>query len=94
MEIEIKRYKKAKRIIYNPRYNDWNIEPEYTLQNVRVYGKSKSGKSYIVDSYGKKKFSVLKSNIYFNKKDFEEKKDKIQGFLLLESQKKYLLDLF
>lgn len=88
------KYQKAKRIIYNSSSNDFNDEPEYKLQKVRVYGESKSGKSYIIDSYGNKKFSCNKSNIFFNKTDFEQKMDKIQGFLLLENQKKYLLNMF
>lgn len=33
---------KARRIIYNPHANDWNDEPEYKLQKVRVYGESNS----------------------------------------------------
>ena len=86
-------YRKAKRIIYNPSSNDWNDEPEYKLQKVRVYGESISKKSYIVDSYGKKKFSCHKSQIFFNKKDFEDKKNNILGFSLTENQKQYLFNL-
>ena len=40
---------KAKRIIVNPSSNDWNDEPEYKLQKIRIYGESKSMKSYIID---------------------------------------------
>lgn len=83
-------YKKARRIIYNPSSNDFNDEPEYKLQKVRVYGESKSKKSYIIDSYGNKKFSCHKSQIFFNKDDFLEKKDNIEQFKLNEFEKQYL----
>jgi len=83
-------YRKARRIIYNPSSNDFNDEPEYKLQKVRVYGESKSKKSYIIDSYGNKKFSCHKSQIFFNKDDFLEKKDNIEQFKLNEFEKKYL----
>lgn len=83
-------YRKARRIIYNPSSNDFNDEPEYKLQKVRVYGESKSKKSYIIDSYGNKKFSCHKSQIFFNKDDFLEKKDNIEQFKLNEIEKQYL----
>ena len=51
------KYIKARRIIVNLSSNDWNNEPEYKLQKVRIYGESKSRKSYIIDSYGKVKFA-------------------------------------
>lgn len=87
-------YKKARRIIYNSASNDWNNEPEYKLQKVRVYGESKSKKSYIIDSYGNKKFYCHKSNVFFNKEDFKNKVNNIVGFNLMESQKEYLLNIF
>lgn len=83
-------YKKARRIINNTGANDWNDEPEYKLQKIRVYGESNSKKSYIVDSYGKK-FTCHKSNVFFNKEDFINKMDNIAGFRLSEQEKKYLL---
>lgn len=52
------------------------------------------GKSYIIDSYGNKKFSCDKTQIFFNKKDFEEKMDNIQGFKLTKYEKDYLLKQF
>ncbi len=85
---------KAKRIIVNPSSNDWNDEPEYKLQKIRVYGESKSMKSYIIDSYGSKKFSCLKTQVFLNKKDIEEKIDNIDGFKLTENAKQYLLNSF
>lgn len=87
-------YKKAKRIIYNPSSNDWNNEPEYKLQKIRVYGESKSKKSYIIDSYGNKKFVCHKSNVFFDKEDFKRKMNNILGFHLLDNEKEYLLKLF
>lgn len=87
-------YRKAKRIIYNKASNDWNDEPDYKLQKVRVYGESKSKKSYIIDSYGNKKFSCHKSNVFFNKQDLQDKIDNITGFNLLENEKQYLLKIF
>ena len=85
---------KARRIIVNVHSNYWNNEPEYKLQKVRIYGESKTGKSYIVDSYGNFKFICHKSRIFLNKDDFNEKKDNILGFNLLENEKKYLESLF
>ena len=87
-------YKKARRIIFNSASNDWNNEPEYKLQKVRVYGESKSKKSYIIDSYGNKKFSCHKSNVFFNKEDFKNKMNNLVGFNLTQSQKEYLLNIF
>lgn len=52
------------------------------------------GKSYIVDSYGSKKFSCNKTQVFFNKKDFEEKMNNIQGFDLTNFEKQYLLEQF
>lgn len=83
-------YRKARRIIYNSSSNDFNDEPEYKLQKVRVYGESKNKKTYIIDSYGNKKFSCHKSQIFFNKDDFLEKKDNIEQFKLNEFAKQYL----
>lgn len=88
------KYIKARRIIVNLSSNDWNNEPEYKLQKVRIYGESKSRKSYIIDSYGKVKFACHKSQIFLNKKDFEEKMDNIQGFKLSDFEKQYLLKQF
>lgn len=90
----MEKYKKARRIIINRSANDWNNEPEYKLQKVRVYGESNSKKSYIIDSYGNKKFSCIKSQIFFNKEDFKNKMDNIEGFNLAEYEKEYLLNLF
>lgn len=85
---------KARRIIYNRSANDWNDEPEYKLQKIRIYGESNSKKSYIIDSYGSKMFRCLKSQIFFNKKDFEEKMNNIEGFKLTDYEKDYLLKQF
>ena len=41
MENENKKLRKARRIIVNKSSNDWNDEPEYKLQKVRVYGENK-----------------------------------------------------
>ena len=81
---------KALRIIYNMASNDWNNEPEYKLQKIRIYGESKSKKSYIIDSYGNRKFACHKSQVFLNKEDFNSKKDNIEGFNLTNSQKEYL----
>lgn len=85
---------KAKRIIYNKSSNDWNDEAEYKLQKIRIYGENKKGTSCIVDSYGKFKFICHKSQIFLNKKDFNNKKDNILTFNLSENEKKYLESLF
>ena len=85
---------KARRILYNRASNDWNNEPEYKLQKIRIYGENKNGKSYIIDSYGNFKFACHKSQIFLSKEDFNKKMDNILGFNLLESQKKYLANLF
>lgn len=85
---------KAKRIIYNPSSNDFNNEPEYKLQKVRIYGESISKKSYIIDSYGNKKFSCLKEQVFLNKEDLKNKIDNIHGFRLTKSEKEYLLNQF
>lgn len=87
-------YIKAKRIIYNQSSNDFNDEPEYKLQKVRVYGESNSKKSYVVDSYGNKKFTCHKSNIFFNKEDFKEKMNNILNFNLTKFEQEYLLKQF
>lgn len=88
------RYIKAKRIIYNPSSNDFNNEPEYKLQKVRIYGESISKKSYIIDSYGSKKFSCSKEQVFLNKEDLKNKIDNIRGFRLTENEKEYLLNQF
>ena len=90
----MEKYMKAKRIIYNSASNDWNDEPEYKLQKVRIWGKSKSGKSYIIDSYGARRFACNKNEVFLNKKDFEEKINKPLKFNLTENQKQYLLNIF
>ena len=87
-------YIKAKRIIFNSSSNDWNNEPEYKLQKVRIYGETQSGKCYVIDSYGSKKFSCNKSQIFLNKQDFEEKMNNIQNFKLTEYEQNYLLKQF
>ena len=87
-------YIKAKRIIYNQSSNDFNDEPEYKLQKVRVYGESNSKKSYVIDSYGNKKFTCHKSNIFFNKEDFKEKMNNILNFNLTKFEQEYLLKQF
>lgn len=38
----MEKYIKARRIIYNHNANDWNNEPEYKLQKIRIYGESNS----------------------------------------------------
>ena len=87
-------YIKARRIIYNQSSNDFNDEPEYKLQKVRVYGESNSKKSYVVDSYGNKEFTCHKSNIFFNKEDFKEKMNNILNFNLTKFEQEYLLKQF
>lgn len=87
-------YIKAKRIIFNSSSNDWNNEPEYKLQKVRIYGETQSGKCYVIDSYGSQKFSCNKSQIFLNKQDFEEKMNNIQNFKLTEYEQNYLLKQF
>ena len=93
-ENEYKKYDNvtsAKRIIVNPSSNDFNNEPEYKLQKVRIYGETKTGKSYIVDSYGKFKFKVLKSEIFLDLEDMKNKIDNIERFKLSGFEKAYLL---
>lgn len=90
----MKKFIKAKRIIINQSSNDWNDESEYKLQKIRIYGESKSMKSYIIDSYGSKKFNCLKTQVFLNKKDMERKIDNIEGFRLTENEKQYLLNSF
>lgn len=85
---------KARRIIVNMSSNDWNDEPEYKLQKVRIYGETKSKKSYVIDSYGNRKFSCHKSNVFLNKDDFVNKMDNIDRFKLMEYDKQYLLKQF
>lgn len=84
---------KAKRIIYNNSSNEWNNEPEYKLQKVRIYGETQKG-NYVIDSYGKFKFSCNKSQVFLNKQDFENKMNNIQGFKLTDFEKEYLLKQF
>ena len=81
----------AKRIIVNKSSTDFNNEPEYKLQKVRIYGETKTGKSYIVDSYGKFKFKVLKLEVFLNLEDMKSKIDNIQNFNLTDYEKEYLL---
>lgn len=52
------------------------------------------GKSYIVDSYDKYKFTCNKTQVFLNKKDFEEKMDNIENFKLTDFEKQYLLKQF
>lgn len=92
--IEYPIYIKAKRIIYNKASNDWNDEPIYKLQKVRIYGETKGGKNYMIDSYGNFKFTCNKNEIFLNKKDYEEKINKITRYKLTESEKEYLLKQF
>lgn len=92
--IQYPNYIKAKRIIYNRSSNDWNDEPEYKLQKVRIYGETQNKKSYVIDSYGRFKFSCNKSQIFLNKQDFKEKMNSIQNFKLLDYEQKYLLNQF
>lgn len=89
-----KKFIKARRIIYNRSANDWNDEPEYKLQKIRIYGESNSKRSYIIDSYGNKKFSCIKSQVFLNRKDFEEKMNNIEGFKLTDYERDYLLKQF
>lgn len=84
--------KKARRIIYNKAFNDFNNEPEYKLQKVRIYDEDKE--KYVVDSYGKFKFKCDKTQIFLNKEDFKRKMNNIKDFKLLESEKQYLLEQF
>ena len=92
--IEYPIYIKAKRIIYNKSSNDWNDEPEYKLQKVRIYGKTKSNKNYVIDSYGNFKFICNKNEVFLDKIDFEEKANKITGYNLTKSEKEFLLNQF
>ncbi len=82
---------KARRIIVNKSSNDWNNEAEYKLQKVRIYGETQSGKCYVIDSYGKFKFSCNKTQIFLNKADFKSKMNDIQDFNLTDYEKQYLL---
>lgn len=91
---EYPRYIKARRIIYNRSSNDWNDEPEYKLQKVRIYGETQTGKCYVIDSYGKFKFACNKSQIFLNKDDFKNKMNNIQNFKLTEFEQNYLLKQF
>ncbi len=84
----------AKRIIVNKSSNDFNDESEYKLQKVRIYGETKTGKSYIVDSYGKFKFKVLKSQVFLSIEDMKNKIDNIQNFNLQDYEKEYLLKYY
>ena len=96
-ENSYKKYDKviyAKRIIINKSSNDFNDEPEYKLQKIRIYGETKTGKSYIVDSYGKFKFKVIKSQVFLNLEDMKNKMDNIQNFNLQDYEKEYLLKQF
>lgn len=88
------RYRKGRRIIYNHSSNDWNDEPEYKLQKVRIYGETQSRKCYVIDSYGNFKFACNKTQVFLNKEDFENKMNNIQDFKLTESEKNYLLKQF
>lgn len=88
------KYIKGRRIIYNSSANDWNNEPEYKLQKIRIYGESNSKKSYIIDSYGNKKFSCNKTQVFFNKEDFEKKMDNIESYNLTDFEKQYLIKQF
>lgn len=90
----MQKFIKARRIIYNPSANDFNNEPEYKLQKIRIYGESNSGKSYIIDSYGRHKFSCNKTQVFLDKQDFINKKDNIFMFDLNDYEKEYLLNQF
>lgn len=90
----MQKFIKAKRIIVNSSANDWNDEPEYKLQKVRIYGETKSKKSYVIDSYGSKKFNCLKTQVFLNKEDMKRKIDDIEGYRLTENEKQYLLNIF
>lgn len=52
------------------------------------------GKSYIVDSYDKYKFTCNKTQVFFNKQDFINKQDNIFMFDLMDYEKQYLLKQF
>lgn len=82
---------KGKRIIYNRASNDFNNEPDYKLQRVKIHGELNN--SYIVDTGGKK-FACDKSQIFLNKSDFENKMDNIKGFKLTTFEKEYLIKQF
>lgn len=81
---------KAKRIIYNQSSNDFNNE--YKLQKVRIY--EETDKNYIIDSYGKFKFSCNKTQVFLDKEDFKNKMNNIQNFNLTDFEKEYLLKQF
>ncbi|MCI9245613.1 MAG: hypothetical protein HFJ30_00425 [Clostridia bacterium] len=83
---------KAKRIIYNKAGNDFNDECEYKLQKVRIY--EETDKNFIIDSYGKFKFSCNKTQVFLSKEDFKNKMNNIQDFNLNDFEKKYLLEQF
>ena len=80
--------RKAKRIIYNKNYNDWNNELEYKLQNVRIHGEYKN--TYIIDS-GSKKFKCSKTKVFLDQEDFRNKIDNIHDIHLTEWEKEELL---
>lgn len=52
------------------------------------------GRSYIIDSYGGKKFSCNKTQVFLDKQDFINKQDKIFMFNLSAKEKEYLLSQF
>ncbi len=79
---------KARRLIYNRDYNDFNKEPEYKLQKVRILEEFSWG--YIVDS-GSNKFKCNKNKVFRNKEDFKNKIDTIFGVDLTEEEKEELL---
>lgn len=79
---------KARRLIYNRNYNDFNKEPQYKLQKVRIHEEFSWG--YIVDS-GSDKFKCGKSKVFKNKEDFNKKIDNIPSVFLTEQEKEELL---
>lgn len=85
---------KGKRIIYNKSSNDFNNEPEYKLQKVRIYGTTFDNKSYIIDSYGNRMFMCDKSQVFLSKADFNSKKDYIKDFKLTDKEKECLENQF
>ena len=54
----------ARRKMFNRASNDWNDEPEYKMQKVRVRGETTDGKQFVVDSYGNFVFRVNKEDIF------------------------------
>ena len=78
---------KARRLIYNRNYNQWNNELEWKLQKVTIHEENKT--HYVVDS-GSYKFKCSKNKVFRNKEDFRNKIDNIFGVDLTEEKEELL----